>query len=480
MRGRLPLNSSQLFAGFSPVRDDGIAPPDARHHLNAGIAAPLVSLLEDIAMLRSLPRRRALAVAGFLAVANVSLAGENAPAIGGDGPEDKPAVTGTAEVVQSGEAAVEADPRSGDKDFERARQLMRAIQDVLGEAADKRGSLKSLPKTSDFVVPPLWTETREDREARVKALLDSALSIVTDVPVVDTQKTIDAHRRTIRDLEDQIARLKEKQLMAPKEALLPGVLTDTVDSLDAGIQDLQARVGRNRDGIAAAKSQVSSALKASGVELSQEQVDLLLDGVLSGDLVRLVATFDAAKLVDAQLSRLVEAAGDNTAAARKYFAMHAALFAMLVHAQDMAIGKIDTQYLPRLDAVMKDLANARTRTMELLRADNRPDQQRILEANRESQQVAEEAAKAYRRYLLQQRDQIVRARQKAAHDLKIADNTFETVQASFELNNLMRDGTASFEALQKLEAPTFEQIFRNDDLRREFEALTRKLDQPAS
>jgi hypothetical protein len=274
--------------------------------------------------------------------------------------------------------------------------------------------------------------------------------------------------------------MKEKQLMAPKDALLPGVLTDTVGSLDTGIQDLQTRIGKNRDSIAAAKSEVSSALKASGVELTQEQLDLLLDGVLSGDLVRLVATFDAAKLVDAQLSRLVEAAGDNTATARKYFAMHAALFAMLVHAQDMAIGKIDTQYLPRLDAVMKDLTNAKSRTLELLRADNRPDQQRILEANRESQQVAEEAAKAYRRYLLQQREQIVRARQKAVHDLKIADNTFETVQASFELNNLMRDGTASFEALQKLEAPTFEQIFRNDDLRREFEALTRKLDQPTS
>ena len=32
----------------------------------------------------------------------------------------------------------------------------------------------------------------------------------------------------------------------------------------------------------------------------------------------------------------------------------------------------------------------------------------------------------------------------------------------------------------KIEAPTFEQIFRNEELRREFEALTRKLDQPTS
>jgi hypothetical protein len=34
--------------------------------------------------------------------------------------------------------------------------------------------------------------------------------------------------------------------------------------------------------------------------------------------------------------------------------------------------------------------------------------------------------------------------------------------------------------VEKLEAPTFEQIFKNEELRREFENLTRKLDQPTS
>lgn len=388
----------------------------------------------------------------------------------------------TAEPSAAGSPAREAttDPRSGDKEYEQARLLMNAVEDVLAETADKRGDMKKLPAAADFVVPPLWTETREDREGRIRALLDSALGIVTDVPVVEVQKRIETHRRAILEIEDQIARMKQKQLMAPKDAALPGVLTDTVGSLDSGIKDLEARIEKNRAEIGTAKSEVSSALKSSGVDLSPEQLDLLLDGVLSGDLVRLVATFEAAKLIDAQLARLVDAAGENAATARKYFAMHAALFAMLVHAQDMAIGKIDKQYLPRLDAVMKDIQNAKSRTAELLRADNRPDQTRILEANRDNQKVAEDAAKAYRRYLQQQREQIAKARQKAAHDLKIADNTFETVQASFELNNLMRDGSASFEALQKLEAPTFEQIFRNEELRREFEALTRKLDQPTS
>jgi hypothetical protein len=156
--------------------------------------------------------------------------------------------------------------------------------------------------------------------------------------------------------------------------------------------------------------------------------------------------------------------------------MHAALFAILVHAQDMTIAKIDTNYGPKLDAILKDIAAAKQRTQELLRAENRADKRRALEANRDSQKLAEDAARGYRRYLMQQREQVAAARKRTAHDLRIADNTYETVEASFQLRNLMRDTSSSFEAIQKLEAPTFEQIFKNEELRREFENLTRRLE----
>ncbi len=222
------------------------------------------------------------------------------------------------------------------------------------------------------------------------------------------------------------------------------------------------------------------ALKKVGLELSAEQTDLLLDGVLSGDLVRLVTVFNSAKVIDAQLGRLLVASGENIGAARKYFAMHAALFALLVHAQDTVIGKIDKVYLPKLATIEADIRLARARTAELLGGENSESQKRVLEANRESQRLAEDAARGYRRYLLQQREQIAKARQRTTHDLKIADNTFETVEVSFQLRNLMREAAASFEALQKLEAPTFDQIFKNEELRREFENLTRKLDAPSS
>ena len=372
------------------------------------------------------------------------------------------------------------DPREGDPAYEQAQRLMKAIDAILQEAARNRGEARKLPSDKDFLLKPLWTESKEDREKKIREMLDAALGIVTDVPVVEIQRKIEALRKNIRDLDDRIVKLREKQLTAPKDGLLPGYVTDTFDSLAKDIEDAKKRIEGSKEDIARAKADIHVALSKSGVQLTAEQVDLLLDGVLSGDLVRLVAVFNSAKAIDGQLGKLMQQSGENVGAARKYFAMHAALFAMLVHAQTSLIDKIDKQYLPKLEAITKDIAAARAKTAELLKQENRPDQRRALESNRESQRLADEAAKGYRRYLMQQREQVAKARQRALHDLRIADNTYETVEASFQLRQLMRDSATSFEAIQKLEAPTFEQIFRNEELRREFENLTRKLDAPSS
>ena len=377
-------------------------------------------------------------------------------------------------------SAVAKDPREGEAAYEQARRLMQAIDNVLQDTAKNRSDLGKLPSRDEYLLTPIWTETKEDREKKIRDLLDAALGIVTDVPVVDVQKKIEERRRNIRDLEERIVKLREKQLTAPKDGMLPGILNDTVDSLGKDIEDTRKRIEANRGEIKTAKGEVLDALGKSGVKMTEAQVDMLLDSVLSGDLVRLVAVFNSSKVIDQQLGKLMAQSGENVNAARKYFAMHAALFAMLVHAQDTVVAKIDTQYLPRLDAISKDVATARARTAELLKGENRPDQQRTLEANRDSQKLSDDAAKAYRRYLLHQREQIASARKKAAHDLRIADNTYETVEASFQLRNLMRDASSSFVQIQKLEAPTFEQIFKNEELRREFENLTRKLDAPGS
>jgi hypothetical protein len=155
--------------------------------------------------------------------------------------------------------------------------------------------------------------------------------------------------------------------------------------------------------------------------------------------------------------------------------MHAALFAMMVYAQDMVIEKIDAIYVVKLRGILNDIRKTRLETRKLMEEPTREDQKRALEANVKAQNFADTVASFYRDYLHTQRSQLAEARERTLRDLAIADNTLATVEASFQLYELMQDAKTSFEALQRLEAPGFDQVFKNETLRKEFESLTQKL-----
>ena len=342
----------------------------------------------------------------------------------------------------------------------KAIDLLAAIESLLTRTATERSELKDLPSRDNYVIPPLWKETREDREAQIRKLLDSVLEIVTDAPVVQMQASLQERRHAIAQLKDQITALRERRLRAPESGLMPGILSETQSSIDDKIKDIEARIKSNEEEIAKGRLEIKEALKKSGVDISDAQLDLLLDSVLGSDLIKLVTAFQAARSVDDQLGTLLTMSNEDVKAARRYFAMHAALFAMMVHAQEIVIEKIDKVYITKLRGILGDIRVARDKSKKLLGEQNRPDQQRALDANVKAQNFSEKVASFYRDYLLTQRRQLAEARDRTLRDLSIADNTFATVEASFQLHELMEDARTSFEALQRLEAPGFEQVFR--------------------
>lgn len=366
------------------------------------------------------------------------------------------------------------------KDDAEARRLFQAVSKLLADTATQRVDANKLPSESDFIVPPIWRETKERRMEDVQELLDAALDVVTDVPLVEIQKRLDAARTNISAIEDQITGLREKRLSAPDDALLPGILSDTVSSIDEEIVDLKKRIQANEAEIAKAKGEIQTALQRSGLMVTTEQVDLLLGSVVGGDMIKMVAAYQAARQIDDRLSRLMDDASGEIKTSRRYFAMHAALYAMLLHAQNHVIEKIDQVYLKRMSDILNNIKKARADTRRLLRERNRDDQSRVLNANLKEQAFSERVALFYRDYLKTQRAQMVRARAQTRRDLRIADNTFSTVEASFQLRALIDDAKSSFEAMQMLEAPGFDQVFKNEELRREFESLTERLTPPSS
>ena len=372
-------------------------------------------------------------------------------------------------------ARAETDPRAGDPAYERAQKLFGMIRKILDEAAQVR--LDQQVNPDGAVEEFFWRQFGVDDEGRVSGLLGTAFEMAIDAPVVQMQRDIEAAREQIAIMRRQIAELKERRISAPENGGVSAFLglDEDKDTLSSAIEELQERIAGQEAKIAEIKKRFARAMEAAGAQMSDEQIDLLLDSVTGGDIVELAAAYEAVRGVSKQLRDLMDQSGEDLTYARRYYGMHTVLIALLVDSQTRVLGKIDSVYLPRLDAIERDLNAAAAETDRLLKDDPTREQRRALAANKKSQRIALDALKLYREYLLRQRAQIARARQRTVKELRVADNTLKTVEASFQLKEVMDSAAASFDALMALESPGFERIFRNEELRREFQDLTDRI-----
>lgn len=307
-----------------------------------------------------------------------------------------------------------------------------------------------------------------DAASRADRLLAEAFDVISDAPVNDMKADIQRHRDNIAALEDERIALAEREVIDGNTGLGSAELAQEIDKVERRIVEQQARIEDVR-------SAFREAMKSSGIKLSDTDADLLLESVTGNDLVAFAMAHDAAKRVSEQLRRLVDDSGENLAAARRYYAMHTALIAALIEAYDGFIDAVDGDYLPKLETLIAELQATQTETDLLLRGNPTDSQRNILKGNAAAQDTAMQAAGAYRDHLERQRSTIARARAKARGDLAVADNTLRTVDASYQLKVLLDSTALNFDALREMTAPELNRVFENEELKREFQAITDKL-----
>jgi len=161
-------------------------------------------------------------------------------------------------------ASQEARRPSPDTSGLRSQALLSSIDKILKRAAAEREGAKNLPTRDKFLFEPIWTETREEREREVRELLDGALAIVTDAPVVKLQEDIRKQQDKIAANRDRIASLRERRLDVPQPGLLPSFWSETKESVDKAISALEADIRQREAEILRIKQEIGSGLAAAG------------------------------------------------------------------------------------------------------------------------------------------------------------------------------------------------------------------------
>lgn len=314
-----------------------------------------------------------------------------------------------------------------------------------------------------------FSRDKGENQKEMDKLLDQAVAVLGISSATQP-------RVQIRELEQQIAAHKQKiaeyrqaRIAAPRESKWKTTATDYDDKIRERERDISALENR----ISQQKQAFAEELRNIGLELSQEQLDLLLSSVIGDDMLHSTAVYHNVRLISLELMKLTQQSQEEIAISRRYYGMYVVLLKALLHMQKDFIRQVDEVYLPKVEQIRADVDKVHEQTEDLLRAaqaEHRPH----LQANLTAQQLTLDTAELYERHLKAQRNKMASAQARTEQDVQVAENTYQTVTLSGELVNLLRNSQKNFEFLLNAQVPEL-LIFENLQMKQEFAQLTDKL-----
>ncbi len=348
---------------------------------------------------------------------------------------------------------------------QRADELGRVWTEVvpkLEETLELEDAQEALPERAWFA------RDRRDGEYDINALLDEAVAILSTSHVQHYRERIYRLQQDIERARADIDDYRKLRVAAPSESLVRRTATD----YDALIETRLTEIRDDQIELGTIKHEFAGELREMGLELSDEQVEILLSTVVGDNIVDLGIVFDNVKAITVQLEQLVRDSGEDLQSARRYYGMYVVLLQALNRMHLDVEDAIEQRYIPQIDDIAARAQALSVETRQLQQANH--EKAEILAANLEAQQLTIEASKVYRDYLTRQAAQVRSAREALEEDIATAWNTYETVRVSGELVDLVKSSQRLLDGLLNRQVPAL-QPFQNLEMKREFEKLTKQL-----
>lgn len=332
----------------------------------------------------------------------------------------------------------------------------------LNETLNLQERQRELPRSAWF------GDDKASNQEAIDALLDEVVSILSTSNLQHYRKRIRVLQAGIEEARQAIAHDRQQRISAPESAMVKR----TVEDIDRAIEAHQADIGRYREELSRVRRAFADDLREMGLELSDEQVELLLSTVVGDNLIDLGIVFDNVKAITAQLERLVQESGEDLESARRYYGMYLVLLKALKQMHLQVEQEIDGRYIPQIDVIVTRARELTNETRALMERSS--DKAKMLAANLSAQHLTIQTAGLYRDYLTDQGRQVANVRRELERDIAAAWNTYETVRVSGELVGLVRSSRKLLDGLLDRQVPAL-RPFQNLEMKREFEKLTAQL-----
>jgi hypothetical protein len=358
------------------------------------------------------------------------------------------------------------------------QELFNRVERDLGKALGKFESHEGLPEKS-----PWWDligvkETKVSNNEAIEDLLRAVTMVLAGEGAGDLRAEAKAIQKAIREADFDQDEMRRNRDTAPAQESLgtaEDLITTSREEYDQMILDSQAKQEDLRVALVEVEEQFIEALSKTGLKIEDQAARSLL-GTLAGERFSdLAITIANVRLVTEQLHRLADESGEAPELTRKYYGLYVLLVRLVDVAQDDYVRWVREVAIPKLDTILSDAESQRQEALAGKSAD--PDRAEAFQRNVDQLELTQTAAVRYIEYLRIQAEGVERGNLEVEKDLRLATNTWRTVDLYLETADLIRRGSEAFGALMTLELPPL-RGFEGTELRERFQRLERRMAEP--
>jgi len=315
-----------------------------------------------------------------------------------------------------------------------------------------------------------FSADKESLRRELDGVMDDIVTLILDNQTINYRKAIQEANEKIDRLKKDILSYREQKITAPLES----TLGTTKGDLEAKIVESKGAIVALEGSIVENKGLMSRDFNAMGINLSPQQIDILLSRVDGDDIIAMTLLMDVLKQITIQLMGIMQESGEELAQAKKYYGMHMVLLDMVVYVQQSLIDKIELGYIPKIDKILSDTDGMLEATKQKIATEEDFSRRSIYLKNLEAQKLTSKVAKIYRKNLSTGLAQIKNAKSVSQKNLDLSKNTYKTVSLSSELVKIISTSQEMMGEVMKLQVPDIVP-FDNIEMRDKFEELTIKL-----
>jgi len=311
---------------------------------------------------------------------------------------------------------------------------------------------------------------KEDVQEEIDELLNDIMHVLIDDDLLAYKSKIERIKKQIKASEIKLAEYKEARISAPNESL---VYTTQV-GYDLKIKNTRKEIANLKHQIIKVQNDLKKSFIAIGIEISTQQIEILLARANGDDVIQISLIMDLLKQITNQIMHLMKSSNESLTQAKRYYGMHMMSLALVVHIQQHFIDKVDNQYIPKIAHISNEAERMMDQTEDLIDSETNIYRQELYRANLKSQTLTLKVAKLYKQDLIASRAKLIQAQERAKKNLQVAYNTYSTVSLSSGLYDLIAQSQLMFNEISKIQIPNIIP-FENIQIEQKYRELTTKI-----